>query len=86
VVFEKRPAVPIFQGDRIVLQLIRAPQPAFSAALVAYVEAHYDDNEHKNELCATVPLPDAVEQFPRTALANMINESNGGRILRFAAG
>ncbi|MGB9203391.1 MAG: hypothetical protein WCB94_05375 [Terriglobales bacterium] len=67
--------MPIFQGDRIVLQPIRAPQPAFSAAFVAYVEAHYDDNEHKNELCATVPLPDAAEQFPRTALANMINES-----------
>jgi hypothetical protein len=71
----KRPAMPIFQGDRIVLQLVRAPQPAFSAALVAYVEAHYDNDEHKNGLCATVPLSDTVEEFPRTALANLINES-----------
>jgi hypothetical protein len=36
-----RPPQPIFQGDRIVLQLVRLPQPAFSAALLAYVEAHY---------------------------------------------
>jgi hypothetical protein len=71
----KRPAVPIFQGGKIVLQLVRAPQPAFSAALVAYVEAHYDDDEDKNGLCATVPLSDTVEEFPRTALANLINES-----------
>jgi len=73
---ERRPPEPIFQGDRIVLQLVRAPGPTFSSALVAYVEAHYDDNELKNELCATVPLPDAIEQFPRTVLANMTNEGS----------
>ena len=39
------------------------------------MEAHYDDDEYKNRLCATVPLSDAVEEFPLTNLANMINES-----------
>ena len=73
---ERRPPVPIFQDNRIVLQLVRAPQPAFSASLVAHVEAHYRDDVIKNQLCATVPLPDTVEQFPRTALANMTNEAN----------
>jgi len=73
---ERRPPVPIFQGDKIVLQLVRAPQPAFSASLVAHVEAHYCDELVKNELCATVSLPDTVEQFPGTALANMTNEAN----------
>jgi hypothetical protein len=29
---EPRPLQPIFQGDRIVLQICRLPQPAFSAA------------------------------------------------------
>jgi hypothetical protein len=72
---KRRPPVPVFQGDRIVLQRVRAPGTTFSAALVAYVEAHYDDNELKNRLCATVPSPDAIEQFPRTVLANIINES-----------
>jgi hypothetical protein len=71
---EKRPPVPIFQRDSIVLQPVRMPQPTFSAALVAYIEAHHDDTELKNQLCATVPRTDAVEQFPRTVLASMANE------------
>jgi hypothetical protein len=52
-----RPASPIFQGDLIVPQRVRAPQPAFSAALIAYVEAHGEDDTIKNELCRTVPFP-----------------------------
>jgi NAD(P)-binding Rossmann-like domain len=71
---EKRPAVPIFQGDTIIPQLVRAPQPAFSAALVAYVEAHYEDDAKKNELCATVPFPDGIELFPATNIVNMMNQ------------
>jgi NAD(P)-binding Rossmann-like domain len=71
---EKRPAVPIFQGDKIIPQLVRAPQPAFSAALVAYVEAHYDDDAKKNALCATVPFPDGIELFPATNIVNMMNQ------------
>lgn len=72
---EKRPAVPIFQADRIVCQLVRAPQPAFSAALVAYVEAHYPDDDTRNALCATVPFPDRPGDYPRTVIANMRNEA-----------
>ncbi len=71
---EKRPAVPIFQGNLIIPQLVRAPQPAFSAALVAFVEAHYDDDTKKNELCATVPLPDGLDLFPATNIVNMMNQ------------
>ena len=71
---ERRPAVPIFQGDTIILQMVRAPQPAFSAALVAYVEAHYDDDAKKNELCATVPCPDGIEMFPATNIVHMMNQ------------
>jgi NAD(P)-binding Rossmann-like domain len=71
---EKRPAVPIFQGDRIIPQLVRAPQPAFSAALVAYVEAHYPDDAAKNALCETVPFPDRLDQFAATNIVNMMNQ------------
>ncbi len=71
---EKRPAVPIFEGGKITLQLVRAPQPAFSAALCAFVEAHYDDDAKKNELCATVPFPDGIELFPATNIVNMMNQ------------
>ncbi len=56
-----------------------APQPAFSAALVAYVEARYDGDEIKNKLCTTVPFPDRPEDYPRSVLANMRNEVAWGR-------
>lgn len=71
---EKRPAVPIFQGERIVPQLVRAPQPAFSAAVIAYVEAHYPDDAAKNALCETVPFPDTLAMFPATNIVNMMNQ------------
>ncbi len=76
---EKRPAVPIFQGDRIIPQLVRAPQPAFSAALVAFVEAHFDDEAEKNELCTTVPFPDGLNLFPATNIVNMMNQFKWGQ-------
>ena len=38
---EKKPIQPVFQADKVVLQMVRVAQPAFSAALVAFVEAHY---------------------------------------------
>jgi hypothetical protein len=71
---EKRPAVPIFQGDLITAQLVRVPQPAFSAALVAYVEANYEGDEVKNKLCATVPFPNNLDEYPRTNVVNMMNQ------------
>ena len=37
---ERRPTLPIFNDDKLTLQMVLIPQPAFSAALVAYVEAH----------------------------------------------
>ena len=72
---EKRAPVPIFADGRITPQLVRAPQPAFSAALVAYVEAHGGDDGRRNRLCGTVPFPDAPEDYPRTVLANFANEA-----------
>lgn len=71
---EPRPTVPMFQPDRIVPQLVRVPQPAFSAALVAYVEAHYADDDAKNRLCAPVPFPHQLSDYPRTNVVNMMNQ------------
>ncbi len=76
---EPRPLQPIFQGDRIVLQLVRLPQPAFSAALVAYVEAHYGSDKEKNRLCGTVPFPHTLDDYPRAMLANMWNQFQWGQ-------
>ncbi|HEX5697624.1 MAG TPA: hypothetical protein VFX90_03135, partial [Rhodoferax sp.] len=39
---ERRPAVPVYQPGRIVLQMVRVPQPTFSAALIARLEAAPD--------------------------------------------
>jgi hypothetical protein len=56
---------PIFQGDRIVPQMVRAPLVAFSAAMAAYVEAHYTDESHKNHLCTPVPFPHSPPPTPK---------------------
>jgi hypothetical protein len=71
---ERRRPVPVFQDGRIVLQIVRAPQPAFSAALVAAIEARDADDAAKNALATPVPFPDRVEDWPRTLLANFANE------------
>ncbi|MEO1170204.1 MAG: NAD(P)-binding protein [Pseudomonadota bacterium] len=71
---ERRPVVPQFQGDLITLQMIRVPQPAFSAALTAFIEAHYEDDATKNSLGQPVPLPDGIDTYPRANLVNMMNQ------------
>lgn len=76
---EPRASQPIFQGERIVLQLVRLPQPAFSAALIAYVEAHYEGDKAKNALCGTVPFPYRMEDYPRALLGNMWNQFQWGQ-------
>ena len=70
----RRPAVPVFDGDRITLQMIRMPAPTFSAALAAWVEVHIGDEARRNELCTPCPLPDAVGDYPETELANLRNQ------------
>ena len=76
---EKRPTLPMFQGNKITLQIVRIPQPAFSAALVAYVEAHYDDEATKNKLCTPVPFPDGLSTYPRSTMVSMMNQFAWGQ-------
>jgi hypothetical protein len=76
---ERRPVQPVFQGDRLVLQLVRLPQPAFSAALIAWVEAHHGDDDTGNRLCGTVPFPHDLDDYPATMLATMRNQSQWGQ-------
>ena len=71
---EFRPPLPVFQGNTIVPQIVRAPSPSFSATLIAYVEAHYEDEAHKNRLCGSVPFPHSPGDYPRTMMANMLNQ------------
>ncbi len=70
---------PVFQGGRIVVQLLRAPLVSFSAALTAYVEAHFDDDAHKNRLCQPVPFPFTTADYARTMAVNMRNQFQWGQ-------
>ncbi len=71
---ERRPVVPVFEGDRITLQTVRACQQVFSAAFIAHVEAAYDGEDRKNELCTVVQHPNSDLDYLRNALANTMNE------------
>jgi NAD(P)-binding Rossmann-like domain len=76
---EPRAMQPIFQPHKIVLQLVRAPLPSFSAAMIAYVEAHYADDTQKNKLCGNVPFPHTLAGYVRTIQANMMNQAQWGQ-------
>ena len=55
---ERRPGVPVFGRDSMTLQTVRACQQVFSAAFIAHVEAAYDNDAIKNDLCEPAPHPD----------------------------
>lgn len=76
---EKRPPVPVFDGDRITLQIFRVCQPVFSAALAAHVEAAYDGDDEKNRICTVIPLPDSDLDWMAATIANMTNQYKWSR-------
>ncbi len=65
---------PIFQPGLIVPKLVRTPLVTFSAAVCAYVEAHYEDESLKNQLCAVVPFPRNVAGYIASTIGNMTNQ------------
>lgn len=71
---ERRPPVPVFQPGLIVPQMVRLPQPCFSAALIAWVEAHVEGQAAQNALTSAVPLPDGIKDYPRACLVNLFNQ------------
>lgn len=64
------PSVPVFDGDRVVLQSVRGCQQVFSAAFIAHVEAAFDDDEVRNDLCVPIPHPDAPIDWLRILLSD----------------
>lgn len=76
---EKRPNQPIFQPGKLVLQMVRLPQPCFSAALVAYLEAHVDGDAKKNQLCAPVPFPHTLDGYVGAMMVSMWNQFQWGQ-------
>lgn len=70
---ERRPMLPVFNGNKITLQSVRTCQQVFSAAFIGHIEASYADEHKKNEFCTPVPHPDSDIDFLRTSLANNLN-------------
>ena len=72
---ERRPIVPVFDGDRITLQTVRTCQQVFSAAFIGHVEAAYDGEAQKNELATVVPHPDTDEDWIKVTLGGLLNSA-----------
>lgn len=81
----RRPPVPVYQPQRIVLQMTRIPQPAFSAALAAWLEAHGDNDAARNAMSIPVPLPDSVNDVPRATIVNLMNQGRWNQDARLRA-
>jgi hypothetical protein len=71
--FSRRPPVPVFNGDQITLQQVRPGRLSFSAAFIAHVEAVYDDDAIKNDLCAPISTPDIAADWLRSMLSDLRN-------------
>jgi hypothetical protein len=65
--------VPVFDGKHVTLQSVSFCQQVFSAAFIAHVEATYDDEEVKNELCGVVPHPNETIDYITVALQTYQN-------------
>jgi hypothetical protein len=65
--------VPIWGGEAITLQPIRAGFPCFGAALAGYVEATRDDDAVKNALCAPSSYGNSLEEW---AVMNVLGSRN----------
>lgn len=70
-----KPVKPIFDGERITLQFVRMCQPTFCAALIALVEAHFDEEARKNQLCGVVANPERASDWVPMALQSSINSA-----------
>ena len=65
---------PVFDGDTITPQTVRAYQPVFSAAFIAHVELAYRSDAVRNQVCAVVPLPDSLTDWLHMTAANYANQ------------
>ncbi len=67
------PALPVFDGGRINLFMLRMCQPLFSAALIAYVESHVTEAGEQNALCRPVPVPELPSDWVRMWAVSLAN-------------
>ncbi len=65
--------VPLFDGDRITLQALHVPLVTLSAAVAAFIEVNFQDDEAKNALARPGPLTDTPNSYALALLTNMMN-------------
>jgi hypothetical protein len=76
-----RPAVPVFDDDRVTLQyLVWGGQPTLSAAITAYVETRVVDEAEKNALCRPLPMTGDADDIPAMLLADMESRSRWSKV------
>lgn len=51
------PDIPVFERGKVNILMVRTCQPAFSAAMIGFVESHFTDEAEMNALCRAVPMP-----------------------------
>jgi cation diffusion facilitator CzcD-associated flavoprotein CzcO len=64
---------PVFDGDRITLQMTRFPMLPFSAAIAAFLEATFKTDSEKNAFTKPLPLTDTLEDYVRGLPGDMAN-------------
>jgi hypothetical protein len=72
-------AVPVWSGDRITPQWLRSFGTVFSAALIAHVEATFDDDAEKNALCTPIVPPTLATDWLRMLDVSMKNQQRWSR-------
>jgi hypothetical protein len=71
--FSRRSPVPVFHENQITIQQVRPGRLSFSAAFIAHVEAVYDDDAIKNDLCGPISTPDIAADLIRNMLSDLRN-------------
>ncbi len=61
----------VFDGDTITPQLAQSPFVVYSAALTAFLEANFDNDDEKNALTPPAPLTDTPSTYPAAFLSNL---------------
>ena len=73
------PSVPVWSGDRITPQWLRSFGTTFSAALIAHIEATFDDDAQKNALCTPIVPPTLATDWLRMLDVSMKNQQQWSR-------
>lgn len=72
--FPWKPATPIFQGKKRVLQLVRSAMPSVSVSVIAFVESLDMTDEERNELLRPVPYARTTEDYISELMADLGNQ------------